>query len=71
VDRTCQFKRPRGRFHASLPPLEQSIVEKVTQPVKGLAHRRLAEPVVPGGARDMAFGHQCIEDHKQVKIDAT
>ena len=69
VNRSGQFERPRRRLHASVAKLEEAVVEEMTQPVQGLAHRRLAEPVVTGGAGHIALRHQGVEREEKVQVD--
>ena len=59
-----------GRLHPAVAAFEQRVVEQVAQPVERLAHRRLADPVVPGGAGDVPFGHQGVEHDQEIEIDA-
>ena len=61
----------RGRRHAARGALEQLLAQLLTQTGEGVADRRLAQVQALGGAGQIAFLHQGVEDQQQVEVELT
>ncbi len=66
-----QIKRARAGAHLAPHPDQQRVPQLLAQPLKRMADGGLRSSQPLGGAGDMAFAHQHVEDGQQVQVDPT
>ena len=59
---------PRRWLHAVRTAHQDVIVQCVTEPIEGMAHRRLSEAQSLPGARDAALLKKCVQHAQQIQI---
>ena len=68
-ERWSQGQRARRRRQTARHANQQRIADRLAQTLQGATHRRLAQPDILGGARDMAPPYQSLERGQKIEID--
>jgi hypothetical protein len=69
--RSDQRLRRRCRRNTGANPHEQRVAQRLAQPRERVAHRRLGEMQLFGGARDAALRIDGLEHRQEIQVEST
>ena len=69
TNRAFQGQGTRGGAHAPAHAHQQRVAQQVAQARQGIAHRRLGQRQALGGAGDVLFTQQHVQNAQQVEVE--